>query len=165
MLRIFNLDDAAFVLALLNEPGWIQYIGDRGVRNIADAQSWIQQGPLASQAKSGFSFYVVTLRESGLAIGICGLIKRDKLKHIDLGYAFLSAYNGYGYALEAATATMQYAHQTLQIQQLAAITLPDNHASNRLLGKLGFALEQVLVFDGEDKQTNLWAYVFPAKES
>jgi len=161
-LRLFNTSDAAFVYELLNDPSWIQHIGDRGITNVDKARSWINDGPLRSQTNHGFSFYVVTLKDTGVAIGVCGLVKREVLKHVDIGYAFLPRYCGQGYAAEAALATLTYAKQQLGLQKLAAITSPENVSSNKLLNKLGFEFEEVvtLVLSGEEKRSNLYGYIF-----
>lgn len=164
ILRLFNTSDAAFVLELLNDPGWVKNIGDRGIRNLDQARDWILTKPLESQSRCGFSFYVVVLKDTQTAIGICGLIKREMLQNVDIGYAFLPQYGGQGYAIEAARATMQHARQDLGLSQLAAITSPGNVKSNSLLKKLGFTLEEVLVLPGEERETNLYAYCFPVQE-
>ncbi|MBC3812987.1 GNAT family N-acetyltransferase [Undibacterium aquatile] len=164
VIRLFETSDAAFVLELLNDPSWIKNIGDRGIRNLDQARDWILAKPLESQSRCGFSFYVVTLKDSHVAIGICGLIKRETLRDVDIGYAFLPRYSGQGYAIEAARATMRHAEQDLGLTKLAAITSPDNVKSNSLLKKMGFVLEEVLVLPGEERETNLYAYRFPALE-
>jgi len=161
-LRLFNINDAAFVYQLLNDPSWIKNIGDREIIDLEKARAWMNDGPHTSQLKHGFSFYAVTLRESGVTIGICGLIKRDVLAHVDIGYAFLPDYCGHGYAFEAAQATMKYAHENLGLPKLAAITSPENRSSNKLLKKLGFVLEEMitLTLSGVEKHSNLYGYSF-----
>ncbi len=156
VLRVFNIGDANFVLELLNDPSWLRFIGDRGVRTSEQAMDWIQTRPIASQQQFGYSFYVVCDREQGIAMGICGLIKRDSLPCIDLGYAFLPRYTGQGYALEAAQAVVQHAEQDLHLTRLAAITDPDNERSNRLLNLLGFSLHEVRTLPGETRISNLY---------
>src|SRR5688572_11486644 len=106
-LRVRHLSalDASFILRLVNEPGWLQFIGDRGVRTVDDAARYIERGPVEMQRKHGFSLFAVELRETARPIGICGLLKRDALEDVDLGFAFLADFQGLGYAFEAATAT------------------------------------------------------------
>ncbi|MFZ6687132.1 GNAT family N-acetyltransferase [Undibacterium sp. SXout11W] len=164
-LRLFNIDDEKFVFELLNDPNWIKNIGDRGITNLDKARAWITEGPLVCQANYGFSFYVVTLRETGIAIGCCGLIKRDVLDFADIGYAFLPTYRGKGYALESALATVQYAHEKLGLRKLLAITSPDNNSSNKLIQKMGFILEDVILLNlsGKEKLTNRYGYTFPTR--
>ena len=139
-LRIepFTLGDAAFTLRLLNEPGFVRYIADKGVRDLEGARGYLQTGPLASYAQHGFGLWRVGLVDEGTAIGMAGLLKRDWLDDIDIGYAFLAEYGGAGYALEATHAVMEYARRTLGARRVLAIVNEDNAASMRLLGKLGF---------------------------
>ena len=110
-LRKLLLDDAEFVLRLLNEPSFIQNIGDRGVRTIDDARAYILKGPIASYEKFGFGLWMVETRPTGVPIGICGLLKRDVLEDVDIGYALLPEFCSQGYALESASAVMSYANE------------------------------------------------------
>src|SRR5687767_14637857 len=124
-LRQFCLEDDAFVLELLNEPAFIQYIADKGVRNRADARAYLLSGPLASYEKHGFGLYCVELR-NGIPIGMCGLIKRDSLADIDLGYAYLRRHWQQGYAYEAGLAVLNYGHEQLRLRRIIALTAIDN---------------------------------------
>ncbi|MFZ6870901.1 GNAT family N-acetyltransferase [Undibacterium sp. Di27W] len=159
-LRTISTDDAAFYLALVNDPAFIVNIRDKGIRTLEQARTDIVNGPMANQEKIGFSLYVVERKEDGQAMGLCGLVKRESLKNIDLGYAFLPQFLGQGYAREAARATLTYANTHLRIAKLAAITSPNNLASNKLLQDLGFQLEAVVVLAGESRDTNLYGYEF-----
>lgn len=159
-LSVINLDDAAFYLKLINDPTWIANIRDKGIRTLEAAKESILEGPIASQNKNGFSFYMVRRRNDDVAIGMCGLIKRDTLIDVDIGYALLPQYVGQGYALEAASAVVQYAHRVLGLAKLAAITSPNNQRSNQLLKKIGFILEKVTVLQGEERETNLYGLQF-----
>lgn len=155
-LRVIRLNDAAFYLQLVNQDSWIQNINDKGLRSVEQAEQAIRDGALALQAKQGFSFYVVELRESQTALGLCGLIKRDGLDDVDLGYAFLDEHAGQGYAVEAASAVVNFAQQQLQLPRLAAITSPDNQRSQRLLAKLGFVLQRQITMPDETRPTLLY---------
>lgn len=135
-LEKLALTDAPFVLKLVNEPGWIRFIGDRGIRNLDNAETYIITGPQKSYADHGFGLFKVSLLD-GTPIGMCGLLQRSYLEHPDIGFAFLEDYSGVGYALEAATATMEYARDTLGLKTIMATTLPENERSIRLLEKLG----------------------------
>ena len=117
-LRHFDLNDAAFIVELLNEPSWLQHIGDKGIKTSSDAERYIQDGPLAMYARLGFGLYLVELTDSGEPLGMCGLIKRDTLQDVDLGFAFLSRFWGNGYAYEAAAAVMSYAATRLRIDRI-----------------------------------------------
>jgi RimJ/RimL family protein N-acetyltransferase len=136
-LRRFTTADAAFVLRLLNEPSFIQNIGDRGVRSLDDASRYLRDGPIASYERHGHGLYRVTLKASSQPVGMCGLLKRDDVRDVDLGYAFLPEFWSNGYAHEAAVATLGIARD-LRLRRVAAFVSPGNAASIRLLQKLGF---------------------------
>lgn len=136
-LRPLSASDAAFILELVNDPDWLRYIGDRGVRTLEDAERYILQGPVAMYEARGFGLYGVELLETGALIGMCGLIKRDALEDVDIGFALLPAYRRGGYGREAAEATLAYARDVLGLPRVAAIVSPDNEASIGLLERLG----------------------------
>jgi len=144
-LRLARLafDDAGFILELLNEPDFLRYIGDKGVRSREDAHRYLEQGPLASYARFGYGLYRVGLRPGGEPIGICGVLKRETLEHPDLGFALLARFRCRGYGLEAADAVMRHARHDLGLKRLLAITTRDNVASIRLLERLGFGFERM----------------------
>ena len=133
----FTVDDAAFIVALLTDPDWLRYIGDRGVRTEEEARGYLASGPLASYAAHGFGLYRVARRDTGAPIGMCGLLRRDTLPDVDLGFAFLPAHRGQGFAREAAAATLAYARETLGLDRIVAIVSPANASSIRVLEALG----------------------------
>ena len=137
-LRHFNDNDAAFIVRLLNEPGFLRYIGDRGVRTVQDAASYIERAALASYRAHGFGVYAVQLRQTGAIIGMCGLMQKPWLDAPDLAYAFLAEAEGSGYASEAARAVIDHARDTLGMDRIVAVVVPENAASLRVLAKLGF---------------------------
>jgi len=149
-LRMFTIADAGFVLELLNTPSWLQYIGDRGIKTLEQAQTYLANGPIMSYTAYGFGLYLVELRDKGIPIGMCGLLKRNYLDHMDIGYALLPAYEGQGYALEIAAATMNYAFTKLHLMHMAAITDTGNERSVKLLEKLGFKLKELIVIENKD---------------
>jgi RimJ/RimL family protein N-acetyltransferase len=149
LLRELTAEDAPFIFQLLNEPSWLQFIGDKGVRTIEDAVQYILNGPVKSYAANGFGLWLVVLKEGNTPIGMCGLIKRPTLEDIDIGFAYLPEYVGQGYAYEAAAATLEYAKHTLSLKRILAITNPDNNRSIRLLEKLGLQFKQLLTLPGE----------------
>ncbi|WP_296947317.1 GNAT family N-acetyltransferase [uncultured Massilia sp.] len=155
-LRTATPDDAPFFLALVNDPGFVEHIGDRGIRTLDDARRALAEGPVAMQRARGHSGYIVELRACGTPIGTCGLIKRDTLEDVDLGYAFLEAHRGHGYAWEAANAALALA-PALGLRRVVAITTPGNAASNGLLRKLGMRLEGVVRLTPEDTGTHLYS--------
>jgi RimJ/RimL family protein N-acetyltransferase len=148
-LRTATPDDTAFYCALVNDPDFIEHIGDRGIRTLDEARQALLAGPIAMQEERGHSLYVVELKDGGALIGMCGLIKRDTLEEVDIGYAYLPVGRGQGYAYEAAAAVLAYA-PTLGLERVVAITSPGNVASNGLLRKLGMRFERFthLVADG-----------------
>jgi RimJ/RimL family protein N-acetyltransferase len=152
-----STDDASFILGLLNEPSWLQFIGDRGVRTLDDARAYILNGPVAMYARRGFGLYIVELKDSRRSIGVCGLIKRDYLDDIDLGYALLPQYWSQGYAYEAASAALAYGLGTLGLKRIVAIIDSDNHRSARLLDKLGLRYERMVIYPDSKEEVRLFA--------
>lgn len=157
VLREVSARDAPFMLRLLNDPAFVRFIGDRGVRNRGDAQRYIAEGPLASYRRLGFGPYAVVLRGTGAPIGICGLLKRDFLDDVDLGFAFLAAFRSQGYAFESATAVLDDARTARGIRRVLAIVAPENSASIRLLRKLGFVFEREVRTSDAEPAVHLFA--------
>ncbi len=165
LLRPLVAGDAPFVLELLNEPSWLRFIGDRGVRTLDDARDYIDNGPRAMYARHGVGLRLVESRSSGESLGICGLIRRDTLPDIDIGFAFLPRFWGKGYALESATAMLEHARSDLGLARVVAITSPDNESSIRLLEKLGLKLETTMRLPGESEDVKLFAIELDAAGS
>jgi [ribosomal protein S5]-alanine N-acetyltransferase len=143
ILRRLDIDDAQFILTLLNEPSFLRYIGDKKVRNLDDARRYLLDGPLASYEKHGFGLYAVELKDSHAPIGMCGLLKRDELSDPDIGFAFLPDFWNKGFAFEAASSVLNYALKDLNLKRVLAIVNPDNESSIKLLQKLGFKFERI----------------------
>jgi RimJ/RimL family protein N-acetyltransferase len=156
-LRKLTADDAPFMFDLLNQPSFIHFIGDRGVRTLDDARSIITNRYIKAYERLGFGIYLTILRESQTAIGICGLVKRDGLDDVDIGYAFLPQYWSKGYASEAASAVMAYARKFLGIRRVLGITTPDNAGSIRVLEKVGLKFERMIQLPGEKTELKLFA--------
>jgi len=157
ILRQFSPADAGLILELLNEPSFIQNIGDRGVRTLADAERYMETGPVASYARNGFGLYLVFLKESHESIGMCGLIKRDALDDVDVGYAFLPRYWSKGYAIESVRAVLEYARNIVQLKRVVAIVDPNNQGSIRVLEKAGFQFEKMVRLSADDIELKLFA--------
>ncbi|MGI2166311.1 GNAT family N-acetyltransferase [Shewanella oncorhynchi] len=155
ILRQLTPADASFMLVLLNSQGFIENIGDRGVRTLVQAKDYIVNGPMKSYAECGFGFYAVVLAENGFTIGICGLIKRPTLDNVDIGYAFLPQYWGKGYAFEAAKAAFDLG-KSLGIERIVAIVSSHNSASKALLNKLGLHFECCLQLSDHDAPIELF---------
>lgn len=150
LLREFTADDAAFVLRLVNEPAFLRYIGDRGVRTLDDARSYIADGPVASYARHGHGLMRVVRKDDGVEVGMCGVLKRDTLPDPDIGFSFFPEYWSQGYALESARAVMHHARATLGLGRILAVTTVDNEPSMRLLGRLGFRFERMVSLWSEE---------------
>ena len=136
-LRDLAPGDSAFLLELMNEPPYLENIGDRGVRTLGDAARYIEEKYTASYARHGFGLYLVERVDGAVPMGICGLVKRDALDHPDLGFAFLRRFWSMGYATEAATATLRHARDALRLPYLYGLVSPGNARSIRLLENLG----------------------------
>jgi ribosomal-protein-alanine N-acetyltransferase len=156
-LRRIGLDDDAFILALLNEPSFLLHIGDKGVRTENDARRYIEDGPLASYARFGFGLSLVQRKDGGEPIGICGLLKRDWLEDVDLGFALRPPYWGRGYAFEAAAAVLAQGRERFGLRRIVAVTSLDNAPSIQLLGKLGFRFERIARFTEGGEELRLFA--------
>jgi RimJ/RimL family protein N-acetyltransferase len=149
-------DDAQFILKLVNEPSFLHYIGDKGVRTLADARRYVVDGPLKSYEQNGFGLYKVELKIDATPIGICGLVKRNALADADVGFAFLPEYWNRGYAVESAAAVMKYARETLRLGRILAITTPDNEASAKLLGKIGLRFDRKIKLSEDAVEVKLF---------
>jgi RimJ/RimL family protein N-acetyltransferase len=156
MLRQFVSADAPFILELLNEPSFIQNIGDRHVRTLSDAERYIETGPITSYAKNGFGLYLVQRKESNESMGMCGLIKREALDNVDVGYAFLPRYWSRGYALESVLAVLEYAQNIVQLDRVVAIVDPNNQGSLRVLERSGFRFEKMVRLSEDDIELKLF---------
>jgi ribosomal-protein-alanine N-acetyltransferase len=156
-LRRIGLDDAGFILDLLNEPSFLRHIGDKGVRTEDDARRHIQDGPLASYERFGFGLLLVERKDDGEPIGICGLLKREWLEDVDLGFALRPRFRGAGYAFEAASAVLAHARERLGRRRIVAITSLDNEPSIRLLARLAFRFERVARFTAEGPELHVFA--------
>ena len=154
--REATADDADFVLELLNEPNYIRFVADRGLRTRDDAARYIEEKFRPSYAEHGFGFYVVELKSSGEAIGICGLAKRETMEDVDVGYSFLERFWGNGYAVEAARAVMDYARRVLGLQRVVGVTAPENASSIRVLEKIGLRFEKMIYLQGVDGERALY---------
>jgi len=155
-LRELTVQDAPFILQLLNERGFLRFIGDKGVRTLPDARDYILKGPVDSYRRHGFGLYLTALRESGTPIGICGLLKRDTLADADVGFAFLESHWSKGYASESAAAVLAYGRQRLGLRRIVAITDPDNLGSIAVVEKIGLVFEKRIRLTPDGPELNLF---------
>ncbi|EMY4796446.1 GNAT family N-acetyltransferase [Bacillus pacificus] len=149
-LRWLDIKDAPFILELVNDPAWIQFIGNKGVRTLEDATNYIVNGPIDMYNKLGFGLYLVERKEDLTPLGMCGLIKRDSLEDVDIGFAFLEEFRSKGYGYESASAVIDYGVQNLGLKRIVAITTIDNIHSGKLLEKVGLQFEEIISDSGED---------------
>lgn len=149
-LHEMTLGDAGLMLAIWNDPAFVRYVGDRGIRTPEAAEEAMRQGILRLYEDYGYGPYRVALKDSGDAIGICGLFRRDGLDDPDIGYATLPEYCGKGYAFEAGRAVIEHATTGLRLERLIAIISPENAASISLIGKLGFEFERMHRMPNDD---------------
>ena len=156
ILRHFDAVDAEFIFALVNDPDWIRFIGDRNVFTLDDARAYIATRLVAAYARQGFGFWLVEIKEVRRSIGMCGLNLRDGLDDVDIGFAFLPQYRGQGYALEAAHGTLVYARDVLRLQRIVAITAVDNDRSTWLLEKLGLRFESLIRLPNDNEHVKLF---------
>ena len=151
------IQDAPFIYELLNSPTWIEFIGDRGITDIKNAERYIQESLIDNYKKNGYGLFKVVQNSTNIPIGLCGFLKRDYLDSIDIGYALLPEYEGKGYAYEAAKQLLAYAHTNLKDQKILAITSPQNKRSQRLLDKLGMFKKGLVSMGDVSKEVLLYS--------
>ena len=157
ILSKLSIDDAAFILELLNQPSFLQYIGDRGVRTLDEARDYIMKGPVDSYERHGFGLYLCELKGGKAPIGICGLIKRECLDDVDIGFAFLPDHWGKGYCYEAASAVLAMGKSRFGLNRIVAITSIDNYRSIRVLERLGMRFERMVKLADDQPEIKLFA--------
>ncbi len=157
VIRRLTLDDAEFIVGLLNQPSFLRFIGDKGVRTLDDARDYLLKGPLGSYDRFGFGLYLVALKDSAAPIGICGLLKREALDDVDVGFAFLPDFWSQGYAFEAAAAVLAHGRRDLGLGRIVAIVTPDNDRSIALLERLGMRFERLVRLADDATELKLFA--------
>ena len=153
--------DQQFVIELLNDPDWIANIGKRDVSTREQAEAYLRDGPRAMCEKLGFGLYMVEVTDGPTAptpVGMCGLLKRDHLPDVDIGFAFLPAWRGQGMAREAAEGVLRWAQEQLGIPRILAIVTPSNDPSLGLLERLGFADEGLIQVPPDNETLRLLAW-------
>jgi RimJ/RimL family protein N-acetyltransferase len=159
-LRWLEPGDAGFVHELMNDRAWLEHIGDRGIRSTADARRYIVERMRAQCLRLGFGLNCVTLRDTGMPIGICGLVKRDWLADADLGFAFLQRFRGQGHAFDAGAACLRHARAVLGFARVAAIVSPGNARSIHVLERLGLRFERMITPPEETREVCMYAIDF-----
>lgn len=156
-LRQVVLEDAPFILKLVNDRDWLTFIGDKGVRDLQGARGYIEKGPMQQYQQHGHGLMLVERADTGQALGLCGILKRDHLPHPDLGFAFMPYGRGRGYALESANAVLAQAHKQGK-QEILAICLPHNQASIALLQRCGFVYQSPYQAGADDPVLSLYRW-------
>jgi RimJ/RimL family protein N-acetyltransferase len=157
-LRQLTIEDAPFILEVLTDPSFLRFVGDRNVRTVEQAADYILSGPITSYQRFGFGLLLTALKDGNTPIGICGLLQREALEDVDLGFALLPPFRGQGYATECASAALTNGHVTLGLQRMVAIVSPDNAASIRVLDKLGFRFERKVRLTEDSDEIDLLAW-------
>lgn len=156
-VRELTLDDAEFVLELVNDPTFLSGIGDRGVRTLEDARRYLRDGHWIRQARPGHGQFLVELRETGEPVGVCGLLYRPALDLTDIGFAFLERFHGLGFAIESARAVLEYGRRELGLARICGLVSTDNAPSIRVLEKLGLRFEKMVRMSEADPERALYA--------
>ena len=159
IIRKFTVDDAAFMLKLLNTPDWLRFIGDRNVRTLEQAEQYLLNGYMKSYEDYGFGFYVVVIKETQESIGICGIVKREGLEDVDIGFAFFQQFMGKGYGYEFSAAVLNYALNDLKIKRIVAIVDPENVVSIALIKKIGMQFERMIQVSHKDIELMLFGNI------
>ncbi len=160
-LRPLQLEDAPFIVELFNSETWLRFIGDRGIKTLADAEDFLRNNALRFFKEKGWGTYLVSLRSNGTAIGTVGLYQRDHLDHPDFGYALLPDFAGHGYATEASQAYLNEIRDSLDLLTILAIVQHDNPKSHRVLEKLGFTRDGSAMME---KELQKWSINTPLND-
>ena len=157
ILRKIEESDCEFVYSLLNSPGWLKYIGDRGIKNLNDARTYIRDIVKILYDQRGYGPYGVRTKLNNSLIGFCGLFKRDFLEDADIGFAFLPEHSGKGYAIESASAVVEYAKNVIGLKRIIAITLEVNDRSINVLKKLRMNFKEKIIYPGSGEELLLYS--------
>ncbi len=157
LLREFDTGDAEFIVELLNSPGWLKFIGNKNVHTKNDARNYLENGPMKSYRENGFGLSMVELKFIGVPIGMCGLIKRETLDDVDIGFAMLPGFSGKGYGYEIAAATLNLGKNKFGLKRVVAITVENNDASIGLLNKLGLKYQKMIGLPNDAEDLMLFA--------
>ncbi|MEO1263951.1 MAG: GNAT family N-acetyltransferase [Bacteroidota bacterium] len=156
ILRHATVGDAPFMFKLLNDPSWIEFIGDRGIKTVEDAQNYILDRIIKSYEENGFGLFLTVLKKDKTPIGLCGLVNRPQIEDVDIGFAFMPGFKGKGYGYESASAVIKYGREKFGLQKIAAITVKENVRSIALIKKLGLRYEKTFAFDGSSDMAELY---------
>ncbi|WP_235894429.1 GNAT family N-acetyltransferase [Flavobacterium zepuense] len=153
-----SVDDAAFILELLNSPKWIQFIGDRNVTTPEEAKAYIENRMMPQLHRLGYGNYTILRKHDRAKIGSCGLYDREGLDGIDIGFALLPAFEKLGYAFEAVNRIKEFAVNDLHLSQISGITTKDNISSQNLLVKIGLRFEKYVTIPNDTEELCLYVW-------
>lgn len=156
VIREIEISDADFVFELLNTPKWLKNIGDRNVNTLHDAEDYIRNKVIHFYKSNGFGFYLLTLKESLIPIGITGFAKRIYLNYEDIGFAMLPQFEGKGYSYEATKVCLSYGIEKLGFKKVLGITSLDNIPSQKLLEKLGLVYKKNIIEPPSNESLKLY---------
>ena len=156
ILRPTNLDDAELILELVNTPKWIEFIGDRGVKNIGDAVAYIKNKITPQLERLGYGNYTIILKSDGSKVGSSGLYDREGVEGIDIGFALLPAFEKKGYAFEGTNKLKEVAFEEFGLHEISAIVVEKNKASQNLLSKIGLTFEKNIVLPNSKEEVMLY---------
>ena len=157
LLSPLSYDDCEFIFELVNEPSFKRFVGDKKVASADDARRYLRDGPIDNYERYGYGLYLVTLKDSGERVGICGLLRRQQFEDPDLGFAFLERFHNSGYASESTKAVLAWAFDTLKFSRVIAIADRQNAPSVRILDKLGFAYIEDVRMRGDEHDIGLYS--------
>ena len=144
VLEELSAGDEKFIFELMNSPGWIEHIGDRGINTLDDAINYLNSRLIASYKVNGYGLFKVVLKDNSTPVGLCGLVNRPSLDYPDIGFAFLPKHMGKGYGYESAAAILIYSKEVLGLEQVVAITSAENTKSQKLLERIGLKFDKII---------------------
>lgn len=151
-----SLEDKELIFRLYNSPKFIQYIGDRNIKSVEDAENYIKNRFLPQFEKLGFGNYLVMTKEGNEKIGGVGIFEREGLDIVDIGYSLLEEFEGKGYAYEAAQKVKSIGMEEFGLAKISAIISKDNLSSQKLIEKLGFVFKKYVTLPGENEELNYY---------
>jgi [ribosomal protein S5]-alanine N-acetyltransferase len=145
-IKPISLEDQEFILNLVNSEGWLKNIGDRNIKNLEDVSKYIDK----ILSHESYFYNVVELKATHEKIGIITFLYRATQKYPDFGFAFLPEFENKGFAFEASKIYLNEIFRNSTLDKIIGITMPSNKKSIKLLKKLGFEFEKIII-ENEEK--------------
>jgi ribosomal-protein-alanine N-acetyltransferase len=139
LIRPMQPDDAEPLWEILRDPSTWEFIGPQQVQSLEEARGFVER-KAAYHDEHGFAMWTVVERESGRAVGDCGLQLLEGGPDVELGYHMSAAFRGRGYTTEAARACLAYGLDGLGLASIVAVAWPGHTASQRVMQKCGMRL-------------------------